>query len=211
LAESELGEDSPAKAALWSISQARGVAHRAGSFGRFDRDSALRGYRTLKSVGGSAGSGPPAFRNRQLLALHDAGLVRFLGPGTVSTSGGRVEVRSALSGAVVARAATLVDAMVRPHDVRRSADPLVRSLVAAGRVRPFALRSKDGGSFATGGIDVDPATHRAVRADGALDQALHVAGIPLDETMHDALISPMPGANSTMLRECDRVARSLLA
>lgn len=210
LAESERGEDSPEKAALWSISQARGVAHRAGSFGRFDHESSVRGYGRLKSIGGSAGSGPPAFRNRQLLALHDAGLVRFLGPGTVMGETDAFHVRSALTGEVVASAGALVDALVRPHDAADSADPLVRGLANEGRIRPFSLRSRDGSAVPTRGIDVDPATHRVVHADGDLDRSLHVAGIPLDETMHDALISPMPGANSTMLRECDRIARSLL-
>ncbi|GGF33039.1 exopolyphosphatase [Microbacterium sorbitolivorans] len=210
LAEAEKGTSSPEKAALWSLSQARGVAHRAGSFGRFDQESSVLGYGELKSVGGSAGSGPPAFRNRQLLALHDAGLVRFLGPGTVSVTGGVFRVRSTLTNDTVASAKVLIDALVRPHDARNSADPLMRSLADEGRIRPFALRSRNGSAVATRGIDVDPATHRVVHADGSLDASLHVAGIPLDETMHDALISPMPGANATMLRECDRIARSLL-
>jgi len=211
LAEAEKGTSSPEKAALWSLSQARGVAHRAGSFGRFDHESSVLGYSELKSVGGSAGSGPPAFRNRQLLALHDAGLVRFLGPGTVSVTGGVFRVRSTLTNDTVASAKVLIDALVRPHDARNSADPLLRSLADEGRIRPFALRSRTHGEVATRGIDVDPATHRVVRVDGGLDPALHLVGIPLDETMHDALISPMPGANATMLRECDRVARSLVA
>lgn len=46
--------------------------------------------------------------------------------------------------------------------------------------------------------------------DGALDEAVHVAGIPVDEVMHDTIISPMPRTDPTMLRETDRVARSAL-
>jgi uncharacterized NAD(P)/FAD-binding protein YdhS len=210
LAEAERGSDSAEKAALWSVSQARGIAHRAGSFGRFDYESSVLGYGDLKSVGGSAGSGPPAFRNRQLLALHDAGLVRFLGPGTVSVGDDAFHVRSNITGGTVATAGVLIDALVRPHDAAHSADPLVRALAEEGRIRPFALRSTSGRAVPTRGIDVDPATHRVIHADGTLDSSLHIAGIPLDETMHDALISPMPDANATMLRECDRIARSLL-
>ena len=55
---------------------------------------------------------------------------------------------------------------------------------------------------------LDPATGLLVRGDGTLDPAVHVAGIPVDEVVHDTIISPMPGTNPTMLRETDRVARS---
>ncbi|WP_156759409.1 FAD/NAD(P)-binding protein [Microbacterium karelineae] len=219
LAEAARGADSPVKAALWSVSAARGFASRVGAFGGFDAESRASGFRTLFAVGGMAGSGPPAFRNRQLLALARAGVVRFLGPaGRVrverddeALSGRRRFVASsdAVDGSELA-ARVLVDAWMRAHDVSESADPLVRSLVDAGRARAFAVRSRDGGSVRTGGIDVDPATGRLVRADGSVDPAVHAAGIPLNETRHDTLISPMPGADANMLRETDAIARSVL-
>src|SRR5699024_10380062 len=80
LREAELGHDSARKAGLWSISSARGFVGRLGSFGAFDAESRTSGFAMLQAVGGMAGSGPPAFRNRQLLALMDAGIVRFIGP-----------------------------------------------------------------------------------------------------------------------------------
>ena len=212
LAASAEGLDSPVKAALWSIASARGFAGRLGAFGGFDAESRASGFRTLMSVGAMAGSGPPAFRNRQLLALMDAGIVQLVGPAAhVTIEDGAFHVSSpAVAGSAVS-ARTLVDAWMHAHDVSESADPLVRSLAAAGRLRPFTAPARSGGGVRTGSFDVDPDTGRLVHPDGSLDATFHVAGIPVDQAMHDTVISPMPRTDPTMLRETDRVARSLIA
>lgn len=209
LREAERGHDSAAKAAVWVVGSARRLASSIGSFGGFDAESRRGGQARFVAAGNHAGSGPPAFRNRQLLALHSAGLVRFIGPARVAATAKGFRATSEASGADVV-APVLVDALMRPHDVRASDDPLILSLLAAGRIRPFEVSTRVGGRASTGGIDIDQATGLVVHADGTLDAAFHVAGIPVDETMHDALISPMPGSDATMLRESDRVARSLL-
>ncbi len=212
LAEAELGRDSALKAGLWSIASARGFAGRVGSVGGFDAESRASGFALLHAVGGMAGSGPPAFRSRQLLALIDAGIVRFIGPEAL------VEVRDEgffarsprVDGSGIT-ARVLIDAWMHFHDAGETADPLVGSLLAAGRARPFRIARRTGGSEATGGLDIEPATGLLVGADGSVDPAVHFAGIPVDATLHDTIISPMPGTDPTMLRETDRVARSALA
>ncbi|MGW9113715.1 FAD/NAD(P)-binding protein [Microbacterium sp. NPDC055683] len=211
LAASALGADSPLKAALWAIASARGPVGRIGAFGGFDAESRASGFRELGSVGGMVGSGPPAFRNAQLLALHRAGLVLFIGPAAsvAPGPGGFHAVSAAVRGSEV-RARVLVDAWMHVHDVDATADPLVRSLADAGRVRAFEAPTRTGGGLATGGVDIEPETGRLVHPDGSLDRAFHMAGIPVDQTMHDAIISPMPRTDPTMLRETDRVARSAI-
>ena len=209
LREAERGADSPLKAALWSIGSARQPVSLAGAFGGFDAATRRGAFGRLLSIGGMFGSGPPAFRNRQLLALHAAGIVRFLGPRpalTFTDDGFRVTSGQIPDAEITAR--ILIDAWMHMHDAGASADPLVRSLTDAGRLRVFQVADSDGQLGATGGIDIDPATGLLVRADGTLDPAVHVAGIPVDEVVHDTIISPMPGTNPTMLRETDRVARS---
>lgn len=104
----------------------------------------------------------------------------------------------------------LVDAWMHSHDAAHTADPLVSSLIAADRARPFAVASRTGGSVATRALDVDGETGRLIGAGGRLDPAVHFAGIPVDEAIHDTIISPMPGTDPTMLRETDRVALSAL-
>ena len=253
LAEAELGADSPFKAGLWSISAARAAANRIGTLGGFDAESRGSGFALLHAIGGMAGSGPPAFRARQLLALAEAGLVRFIGPeaavsvaphggeGSGSGSGsapGFVASSPLVAGSEV-RAPALIDAWMHFHDVAATADPLTASLVASGRARAFAAPGRkapggrggsgsgsgdsgsgDSGSGpgqvvpadrATGGFDVDGASGLLIGVNGYPDPAVHVAGIPADETLHDTIISPMPGTDPPMLRETDRVAGSALA
>ncbi|SCL29950.1 FAD-NAD(P)-binding [Micromonospora pallida] len=213
LTESAKGRDSAIKAGLWSISAARQLANAIGTFGGFDAESRASGFRTLQAFGGMVGSGPPAFRSRQLLALVDAGLVRFIGPAAHVVADDELGLFRAESPAVAGSAVTspvLIDAWMHAHDVTASADTLTHSLAAAGRMRPFSVRGRDGRRHRTGGFDVDPQTGLLVHPDGTRDTAFHVAGIPLDEVMGDTIISPMPRTDPTTLRETDRVARSAL-
>ena len=211
LREAELGLDSAVKAGLWSVSTARGAVSRIGSMGGFDAESRGNGYRAVMAVGGLVGSGPPAFRNRQLLALAEAGIVQFVGPGArlVLDERGFTTMSPAVDGAEVS-ATVLIDAWMHFHDVSATADPLAASLLAAGRARPFSVRSRDGRDVATSAFDVDAGTGRIVRADGDPDPDVHIAGIPVDDALHDTIISPMPGTDPPMLRETDRVARSAI-
>lgn len=261
LREAELGIDSPLKAGLWSVSSARGAAQTIGTVGGFDAESLASGYAMTHGVGGMAGSGPPAFRNRQLLALVDAGIVRFIGPGArlVLDERGFSTVSPVVGGSEVS-APVLIDAWMHFHDVAATADPLARSLLEAGRARAFRIAARpagasaprghgafetgtafetgagavhadagadalDGalngarnggddpapaGTVATAAFDIDPATGLLVGADGSLDPAVHVAGIPVDDVLHGTIISPMPGTDPPMLRETDRVARSAI-
>ena len=211
LAEAELGRDSALKAGLWSVSSARGVANRLGSVGGFDAESRESGFAMLQAVGGMAGSGPPAFRNRQLLALAEAGLVRFIGPGAriAVTERGFTAASPRVAGPGTT-APALIDAWMHVHDIAETADPLARSLISAGRAQAFHVRERDGGLRATGAFDTDPASGRIIATDGSRDASVHVAGIPVDAQLHDTIISPMPGTDPPMLRETDRVARSLV-
>lgn len=214
LTEGALGRDSALKAGLWSISSARGFASRVGSFGSFDAESRASGFAELFAVGGMVGSGPPAFRNAQLLALVDAGFVRFIGPHaeiTVTPEGFTAE-STAVRGSQVS-APTLIDAWMHATDISATTDPLTRSLVDSGRARTFVVASRDGNpdtAFATRSFDIDADTGLLIGASGERDNAVHAVGIPVDDTVHDTIISPMPGTDPTMLRETDRVAASAL-
>lgn len=192
--------DSPVKAGLWAISAGRKPVAVATQNGRGAREAALGQY---MAFGQMVGSGPPLFRTRELLALYDAGLVTFLGPEphvTVNSLGYR-----AASGSRTAHAAALADAFLPAPDIRRAADPVSRSLIDAGRVRPFSP-----GGVATGSPETDADTRRAVDPDGSLDAHLHITGIPTGNQWADTTISPMPGTDPLMLQETDKTAHSLL-
>ncbi|WP_245907413.1 FAD/NAD(P)-binding protein [Leucobacter massiliensis] len=211
LREAELGHDSAVKAGLWSISQARGTAGVLGTLGGFDAESRESGYALLTAIGGMVGSGPPAFRNRQLLALAEQGLVRFIGPDArldVDERGFAARSEAVAGSELVAPA--LIDAWMHFHRLSETADPLAASLLAAGRARPFAVADRSGAGRTTGAFDLDAASGRLIRADGTPDPAILIAGIPVDEAVHGTIISPMPGTDPPMLRETDRVARTAL-
>lgn len=208
LRDAAAGADSPRKAGLAVIGAARKPSSILDTPGRFTPASRDNTYRLVRRLGQMAGSGPPAFRNRQLLALIDAGLVSFLGARpTVATEAGEFLMSSPTTGHVAVRSTTLIDAWLHRPDVRRPHDPLVRTLHAAGRVRPHRFpHGEDSGS-----PDIDPATGRLVHADGTVDPRLHALGIPLHAVRADTTISPLPGTDSLLLRETDLVAGSLLA
>ncbi len=212
LREVDLGIDSPVKAGLWSVSSARGFAAQVGTLGGFDSESRENGLALLTALGGMVGSGPPAFRNNELLALVAAGIVRFIGPDASLSVDDRGFVASshAVTGSEVT-ARVLIDSWMQFHDARASEDPFTVSLLTAGRARVFSIASRTGAAAATGGIDIDEATGRIIGADGTPDEAVHFAGIPVDDTLHGTVISPMPGTDPPMLRETDRVSASALA
>ncbi|MFJ8309211.1 MULTISPECIES: FAD/NAD(P)-binding protein [unclassified Streptomyces] len=103
-------------------------------------------------------SGPPGPRLRQLLALSDAGVVRFLGAGiSVETdeSKGVFRAGSASVPGQWVEAAALVEARLPEPTAERAGSPLLRSLYEEGA-----------GAAATGLLQVDPVDGRITGRDG---------------------------------------------
>jgi hypothetical protein len=210
LAEAEQGVHSAIKAGLWSISVSRKFVIHLLRFDASDAVSHDEGLGSLLAFGGMVGSGPPAFRNRQLLALQRAGLVHFVGPSMkVRVRGDSFEACSpAVAGSTV-RSRVLVDAWMRNHDLARTRDSLTASLVQAGRARPYTRVGPDGTPRASASPDIDPVTSRLVRTDGTLD-VVHLVGIPVDDARGDGVISPMPRTNPTMLLDTSHATASAI-
>lgn len=206
--EAVAARNSPLKAGLWAVSAARKPSSILGSNGRFIWETRTGAYKTFMTLGQMAGSGPPLFRTRQLLALVDAGLVTFIGDRTSVTigtpEGSSKQEFIMTSGSRAVHSPVLIDAWMHQPDVRRPGDSLSQSIT--DRVTPFI----DGGN-ATGSPATDAETRRTIHADGTVDARLHVAGIPTYSQWPDTTISPMPGTNPLMLQETDKVAKSLLA
>lgn len=212
--EAEAGADSPLKAGLWSISASRKPAQVLGARGRYTFESRRNHYATLMAIGQMAGSGPPLFRTRQLLALVDAGIISFLGGHPelrVDEVAEEFVMKSPNTGGTLVYSPTLVDAWMHRPDVRRPANPLTRSLHEAGRVRAFHETTTDGQRLATGSPEVDIASRRMIRADQQLDPRLYLLGIPTYAQLPDTTISPLPGTDPLLLQETDTVARHALA
>lgn len=228
LAEARRGRESAVKAGLQVIGAARKTVAIADEPGKFTPESRRGDYAEFVRIGANVGSGPPAFRTAELIALIDAGLVVFAGAdpivGVTTDQGDEPQfvLTSPTTGADPMYSTTLIDAWQHKPNVNRSADPLTRALVASGRMRPFALYTPYGDSAPRGegsakrhptptrAPEIDMETCRVIHPDGTIDPRVHMLGIPLQEMRADTTISPMPGTDPLMLQETDAAAASAL-
>lgn len=117
------------------------------------------------SLSSSLTSGPPRGRLRQLLALLDAGVVRFVGSGMYAepVGGGILVGGAALRSPVVVDA--LVDARLPAPDLCRTRDPLVRTLLREGGGSEVVVGAGTPHARHTGALAVDSTFHLLDRTD----------------------------------------------
>lgn len=201
LAEARKGAKSPVKAAVASIGASRVRVQALIAGGGLTPRSAqedVAGW--FRGFAAALASGPPASRIAELLALAEAGLVRFAGPGmTLEADHATGLFASRATGGLSIRARAAIEARLPETDVRRTADPLIADLIATGRGRA------EGGS-----LDVTASPYRVVAADGRPHQALFALGIPLEGAHFLTALGPAPRAGSQFLAETDAVAREAL-
>lgn len=208
IAEAVAARKSALKSGLWSLSASRKPAMILGSEGRYTWKSRVGPYKEFMGIGQMAGSGPPLFRTRQLLALVDAGIVSFLGDRpSVQVEEDHFVMFSPTTGEKV-KSSYLVDAWMHQPDIRHTADPLFASL--QNRLRPFQELEENGLPVDTGSPEVHPISRALIHPDGREDPRVMVIGIPTYAQMPDTTISPMPGTDPLMLQETDKAAMNAL-
>ncbi|MEU5210750.1 FAD/NAD(P)-binding protein [Streptomyces sp. NPDC020742] len=154
------------------------------------------------ALGTHLSSGPPPLRAAQLLALAEAGVVTFVGPGmrVETVAGGSSAVYRATSPAlpgVVHEAAVLLDARLAAPDGGQPADPLRRALYSRGEL----VSEPGSGGGASGLPRLSGTGLHPVGADGTEHRDRIVAG-PAQ--------FPRPGTNAVYFRQNDAIARRLL-
>ncbi|MFD5462250.1 FAD/NAD(P)-binding protein [Kitasatospora sp. NPDC127059] len=161
---------------------------------------------------GFLASGPPGFRLRQLVALSEAGVVRFLGAGV------RVERDEPTgtwraSGATVpghtVTATALVEAYLPKHALARTLDPVLGELHRAGRVVEEVVSDREH-THRSGLVTIDPADSRLI--DPALGGAPHPRRTALGPhtSLRAATAFARPRTDSPGFRQNDAAARALL-
>jgi hypothetical protein len=146
----------------------------------------------------SIASGPPPDRLEELLALSRAGVVRFLGADTwVRAEEGVFLAGSPSVPSHVVRATGLVEARLPVHSLPHTADPLLRSLAAAGDVRDVR-----------GLVLVDPSDSRIVDVDGTPHARRFAVGPYTTRKAYAAFARP--NTNAPNFRQSDEVARTVL-
>jgi hypothetical protein len=188
-----------------------------GAIGRLAAAGALTPRSRVEDVGGwwfsffmYSASGPPPERLRQLLALADAGLVRFIGADTTVAGDAErgVFVATSTSHAEAVRAEVLIDARIAGASLSRTSDALLANLRDRGEAVEEVARDDDGWSCNTGKVEVTGADMRIARADGSADPARHALGTFTSRPAAGAFARPRTNAPS--FRQNDLVARSIL-
>lgn len=213
LNEAAAGQDSPVRAALWSLGFSRKPTQVLGAEGRYTVESRHHMFDKAIALAQLACSGPPIFRTRQLMALVDAGVVKFIGGYPLldtDRSTGEWTMSSQSSGGVRYRGTTLFDAWVHKPDIRKAPiDSFTKDLVDKKRVVPFTELSEDGTELPTASVAQDPHTRRVRNETGEEDPRLHFVGIPAHAQYPDTTISPpIPGTDSWFIQEADKAATS---
>lgn len=153
-------------------------------------------------------SGPPPRRLREMLALHRAGLLNFLGPGlAVAADDATGEfVATSAQAPVSLRTKAFIEARLPGPAVARSANPLLRSLHATGLAAEQHLLTSDGG-HSTGRLLVTGG-HRIVGRGGQTRSRLF--GIGPGTSGWGAGAFARPRTNAAPFRENDALARKIL-
>ena len=153
-------------------------------------------------------SGPPPRRLREMLAIHRAGLLQFIGPGLeidAAEYSGRFVARSAQSGITVS-ATALIEARLPAPSVARSANPLLRQLHTSGLGTEQQLLTADG-THATGRLLVS-AHNELISPVG--ERRRRLFGVGPGTSGWGAGAFARPGSNAAPFRENDALARRIL-
>ncbi|NYV78077.1 FAD/NAD(P)-binding protein [Streptomyces sp. UH6] len=157
-------------------------------------------------------SGPPGFRLRQLLALSEAGVVRFLGAdlriGTDEATGTFTGTGPTVPGHVV-HATALVEARLPGSSVHLTADPLLRDLRRRRAVAEEVLADATH-THRSGLLTVSPPDGRLV--DPRLGGRPHPRRMALGVTTNQRAVGAFarPRTDAPSFQQNDATARSLL-
>ena len=188
-----------------------------GAIGRIAASGRLSPRSRVEDVGGwwfsffmYYASGPPPTRLRQLLALEEAGLVRFIGADTRvrvdDRAGTFVASSSSHPDEIVASA--LIDARIAAATVQRSADPLVRRLLERGEVVEEVVADGPEWQVNTGKVVVTGTALNLAQADGSSHPRRHALGSFTNRPAAGAFARPR--TNAPAFRQNDTVARAIL-
>lgn len=207
----------PRAAVNAAMAALRGQVDQVAAAGAFEGASLVRDvHGRFIEDGLFLASGPPSHRARQVLALVEAGVVDLLGPGsTVSLDPDRrlFRAESPITGRS-AVAGVLVETRMSRGEVPDTADPLLRALLDSGRGRVHRVDGRATASLEATRAALDEEVvvgHNLLAADGTVDPAVVVLGIPAASTQVGSAIGASPGVPSPLLAGADVAAKQVVA
>ncbi len=213
VAHAESGNVSgPLKAALDVLRDLRNEIRLAVDHGGLHGDS----YRTdldnwYTPLNAYLSIGPPARRVEEMIALIEAGVLHVVGPGlTVDADRTGYTVSSPL----VPDSAVCVDALVEARlpeiTLRRTADPLLRRLLATGQCTSYRIPTRPTGAYETDAMAVTERPFRLIDAAGRPHPRRFAFGVPTESVHWVTAAGIRPGVNSVTLTDSDAIARAAL-
>jgi uncharacterized NAD(P)/FAD-binding protein YdhS len=207
--------DSPLKAALDVLRDARDTLRSAVEFDGLTADSMDREFRgDFAPICSLLAAGPPAARVRELLALEESGFVRIVGPG-LTIRCDTVEHCFRLSSLTVPAQCEAVeflfDSRVPFPSLRNTRNPLLRVLWRRGLVRPYRQKGATDQRSISGGIDVEANSFRVVDRDGNCRSRVFAIGVPTESPRWFTQVgSGTPGVISSFTRDAAAVGRAVI-
>ncbi|WP_229322647.1 FAD/NAD(P)-binding protein [Streptomyces sp. UNOC14_S4] len=215
LAEARRGNlDSPLKSALDVLRDLRNEIRLAIDHGGVAGESYaadVDGWYT--PLNAALSIGPPARRVEELIALIEARVVHIMGPGLrVAADAEKGSFTAEAAGVPGSRVAVraLVEARLPAVDLRRSAEPLLRQLLADGMCRPYRMAGVRT-SYEAGGIDITGRPYHLVDAEGRSHPRRFVFGVPTESVHWVTAAGIRPGVGSVTLTDADAIARTALS
>ncbi|MDH2426532.1 FAD/NAD(P)-binding protein [Sphaerisporangium sp. TRM90804] len=157
------------------------------------------------------GSGSPGERTRQLLALAEAGVIRFVGAdmwvGIDEEKG--VYRAGGTSTPHVVEATAMIEARLPDANLHTCTEPLLRSLYRRGDASEHVLVDEDGFVHRTGLLNVSPEDFRVVSRNGTPHPRRFALG-PFTNVRQFATFA-RPRSNAVSFRQNDRLARDVLS
>ncbi|WP_460475713.1 FAD/NAD(P)-binding protein [Brachybacterium huguangmaarense] len=180
----------------------------AGAFtvGSYTRD--IDGF--LKNAFASWASGPPLLRARQALALEEAGLIVFTGPGMtigIDESAGRFTVHAGTGPAYACDG--VLEAHLPGVALERYTSPLVGAWRERGEAHAAVLPNAHGDEpLVTGSIDVAD-DGALLSGDRTANPRRILVGVPVSAAQPGSAITAEPGTGSQLLRYAENTAIAL--
>ena len=157
--------------------------------------------------------GPPASRIEEAAALISAGVLTVLGPqarARADAQAGLFVAESPLVPGSEVSVAVLIDARLPDVDLRRTADPLLKYLLATGQCQPHLITDPVGDSYETGGLAVTARPNHLINSRGCSHPQRYAFGVPTEAVHWVTAAGIRPGVNSVTLTDADAIARAAL-
>ncbi|OMH23538.1 hypothetical protein BKD30_11460 [Tersicoccus phoenicis] len=218
-AGSARGEDDPLKVAIGALNAGRYLLKTVVADGGITDESWLRELRGWFEpfVEGLA-SGPPVQRIEQLIALVEAGVVRFVGPDPqfgVEESGAAFVASSPWVARPPVTARVMIEATAPANAIARAESPLLTGMLTDGLIRPRSMMGVSGTPEITSGMDVTRPPYRAIDAAGRTVDGLYVIGLPLSSVQLGTAIAAeahrSARSGGRTLWDADRIAADIVA